>query len=75
MLWRRSDGHREQGKWFCSELVTAILQAGGVLTGVSTGKMSPNTLHRRCVRQDGFRCALTVNTHIMQNQRKSLSIL
>lgn len=41
---RKTDGHLKNGRWFCSELVTATLQAGGALLHTAPNVATPNQL-------------------------------
>ncbi len=75
LLWRRSDGHRTSGRWFCSELIVGVLQAGGLCTGLNRSTVSPNTLYRYCKSQTGaLRTALAVNKHNLQRYGQVLKI-
>ena len=75
IMWRRTDGHLANGRWFCSELAVASLQAGGLCTSLNSATVSPNALYRACtVKNSGLRCSLTVNTHLMQQSRTSLQM-
>jgi hypothetical protein len=44
-LWRATDGEMPQGSWFCSELITATLQSGGMLMPMNAATSSPNELY------------------------------
>ena len=75
LLWRRSDGHRAHGKWFCSELIVGALQAGGLCKGLNRATVSPNTLYRYCKSQTGaLRTALGANRHNLERYGKVLKI-
>ena len=75
LMWRTSDGHRNEGKWFCSELIVAVLQAGGLCAGLNRSTVSPNTLYRFCKNQTGaLRTALAVNPHNLARYGQVLKI-
>jgi hypothetical protein len=44
-LHRGMDGTEPEGKWFCSELVTATLQQSSYLSGLVPNSVSPNALY------------------------------
>jgi hypothetical protein len=44
-LFRSCDGSVDDGLWFCSELVTAALQVGGLLSDLVPERSSPNMLY------------------------------
>jgi hypothetical protein len=74
-FWKQSDGHLDDGTWFCSELALATLQAGSICTGKKPGQFSPNTLYSFCKRgKFGIRPVLTVNQHILQQDGLKLNV-
>lgn len=45
LFHRSTDGARDGGLWFCSELVASTLQQSGYLGGLSANAVSPNALY------------------------------
>lgn len=74
-LWKKSNGHEEDGTWFCSELALATLQTASICTAMEPGQFSPNTLFKMCKNgEQGMRPVLTVNQNILHQEGKALQL-
>jgi len=58
---RRTDGHKPNGKWFCSELVCATLRVGGFMTDTQPNAATPNGLYEMCKHSANGRYGCTKN--------------
>jgi len=67
LLWRTSDGTTENGVWFCSELVLATLQAGGMMPLGHPATSSPNALYDAAVAGMRGDSGRTLNAAIAPN--------
>ena len=78
-LNRDTDGHTTTGKWFCSELITCILQHGGMLLDTEPSQSSPNNMYDLAQAsasgqgvQGGLKTSLAANRLAMQEKTSSL---
>ena len=78
-LYRSTDGLSQNGSWFCSELVTCLLQRGGMLPNVLAAQSSPNTLYTLTQSsvsgngiEQGLRTSLAANQLALREKTEEL---